>query len=85
VDVNNKLIENKISVKVSPEIRNKLMTDGLKLFLKSHPERERNPPCFDEMFGNAVDLYCNSYIIPDNIVNFVRKLAPEMFEDKNDK
>jgi hypothetical protein len=32
VDIDNKIIQNKISVKVSPEIRNKLMTDGLKLF-----------------------------------------------------
>lgn len=72
---------NKISVKVSPEYKNKLMTDGLSLYLKSHPEREKNPPSFDEMFIMAVEKYCYGYIIDPQTITFFKKFIPELFKD----
>lgn len=74
-------MENKVSVKVSPSARNRLMTDGKKLFLQSHPERSKNPPCFDEMFSMAVEYYCTGYIIDPKIIEMFKKFIPEMFHD----
>ena len=73
------MVTNKISVKVSPEFRNKLMTDGLNLYLKSHPERATNPPKFDEMFCMAVEKYVHGYIIDPQTISFFKKFIPEMF------
>lgn len=76
-------MENKISVKVSPTKRNKLMTDGKKIFLDNHPERASTPPTFDELFGYAVDIYCEGYVIDPKWIEFFKKFAPELFEERN--
>lgn len=76
-------MQNKVSVKVSPEYKNKLMTAGLKLFLDSNPERAKNPPKFDEMFIMAVDKYCDGYIIDPKIIDFFKKFTPELFEGEH--
>lgn len=59
------------------------MTDGLKLFLKSHKEREKNPPTFDEMFGYAVEIYCEGYVINPSNIEFFKKFTPELFEEEH--
>jgi hypothetical protein len=78
-------MQNKVSVKVSPDYKNRLMTDGLKLYLQSHPERTKNPPSFDELFIMAVDKYCDSYIIDPNVINFFKKFIPEIFPKEEKK
>jgi len=74
-------MQNKISVKVSPEYKTKLMTKGLKLYLDSHEERKVNPPRFDEMFIMAVDKYCDGYIIEPQTIAFFKKFIPELFHE----
>jgi len=69
------ILANKISVKISPEYKNKLMTKGLNLYLKSHPERAANPPKFDEMFVMAVELYCDGYVLDPYIIGKFKKLG----------
>lgn len=73
-------MQNKVSVKVSPEYKNKLMTEGLKLFLASNPDREANPPKFDEMFIKAVDIYCDAFVINPKTIEFFKKFVPELAE-----
>lgn len=75
-------MQNKISVKVSPEFKNKLMTTGLQLYLDSHQERDKNPPKFDEMFIMAVEKYCDGYIIDPKVIEFFKKFIPDMFPEE---